>query len=247
MDSYLRSSLDQHQAHVWVIRMEQGIAPALAEQYKAILSPDELDKYHRFRFERDRGLYLAAHGNLRLLLSKYADVPPQAWEFECNAYGRPEISKAMGVSGLRFNISHCEGCVALLIHGPIDGGIDVERNDRVDNPMELAYGFFSPLEFAMLRQSGSDDERRAGFCKYWTLKEAFIKAKGMGLSIPLEQFSFVFDRDESIRISFSGGFSEPPLEWQFMFKPLTRNHMLAVALRRGNRPDCDIILRNIAI
>lgn len=245
IDNHLRSSLAK-QAHVWIFHVHPGISNSTLTKYKTIVSSDELCKYHNFRFDEDRYLFLVAHANLRLLLSKYATINPRDWEFERNEYDRPEIARSLKVENLRFNMSHCLGLVAYIVNEDIDGGIDVERTDRTQtDPLHIAQHFFSSLEIHNLKGFDSDEAMRKRFFEYWTLKEAFIKANGLGFSMPIEQFSFHIHKNNSIQINFSNDISlDDPQTWQFLLRYPTANHILAVALKRGCDSDFSIVVRN---
>ena len=245
MNNQLRSSLAK-QAHVWIFHVHPWISNSTLTKYKTILSSGELCKYHNFRFDKDRYLFLVAHANLRLLLSRYATINPRDWEFERNEYDRPEIAQSLKLENLRFNMSHCSGLVAYIVNEDIDGGIDVERTDRVQtDPMQIAKRFFSPLEIHNLKGCDSNDAMLKRFFEYWTLKEAFVKANGLGFSMQIEQFSFHIHKDNPIQINFSNNFLlDNPQVWQFLLRYPTANHILAVALKRGYDPDFSIVVRN---
>lgn len=245
IDNHLRSSLAK-QAHVWIFHVHPGISNSTLAKYKTILSSDELCKYHNFRFDKDRYLFLVAHANLRLLLSRYATINPRDWEFERNEYDRPEISQSLKVENLRFNMSHCSGLVAYIVNDEIDGGIDVERTDHTQSdPMQIAQNFFSPIEIHNLKGFDSNEAIRKRFFEYWTLKEAFIKANGLGFSMPIEKFSFHIHKNNSVQINFSNDvLLDDPQTWQFLLRYPTANHVLAVALKRGYDSDFSIVIRN---
>ena len=245
MNNHLRSSLAK-QAHVWIFHVHNGILNSTLEKYKKILSSDELCKYHNFCFDKDRYLFLVAHANLRLLLSRYEAINPQDWEFERNEYDRPEIAQSLRLKNLRFNMSHCSGLIAYIVNEDIDGGIDVERTDRAQtNHMQIAKNFFAPIEINNLKGCESNYAMRKRFFEYWTLKESFIKANGLGFSMPIEQFSFHIHKNNPIQINFSNNFLlDDPKLWQFLLRYPTENHILAVALKRGYDSDFSIVVRN---
>jgi len=206
--------IDPDEAHVWT-------ADPATIDFHDILSPDERERMQRFLFERDRLSYMAAHGLARLALSTFAPVTPEAWDFQYGANGKPEIAG----STLRFNISHTHGLVACVITMAIDCGIDVERLDRPTDFHSLAERVLSPDERAALIAvpEAAQPER---FFSCWTLKEAYVKARGCGISIPLEQCSF------EPRVTL---LDDDPDDWQFERWAPTAQHVLAVALRSGGR------------
>jgi 4'-phosphopantetheinyl transferase len=192
---------------------------------RSILSTDEQAQLDRIAVASRRREYLAAHALVRTTLSRYADVEPAAWTFRENAWGRPEV---VG-HALRFSLSHTDGLVAVAVTHDRDVGIDVEALDRRPATPELADHFFAPVEAAAVR---AQPER---FLEYWTLKEAYVKARGMGMAIPLDQFWF-----DGPELALTAVDAE---RWRFeRFRP-TANHALAVCVER----DVDaIVLREVA-
>ncbi len=181
----------------------------------AILSQHEQERYRRFYFDKDKYLYLVAHYALRRVLAHYLDCPPEAIEFESNDYGRPEVSQPQ--TCLRFNLTHTQGLIGIVLTNTIDCGIDVESSHKDRKTFELVNHVFAPQEISAFEQlQGEAQDRR--FYQYWTLKEAFIKARGMGLSLALD--SFYFDGDinteySPISIDFNESFGEQPSDWFF--------------------------------
>jgi 4'-phosphopantetheinyl transferase len=187
-------------------------------------------------------MYLVSRALVRTVLSKYSLIEPHAWEFKKNFYGRPEILPTIAAPPLRFNLSHTGGLAACAIVLDRDVGIDVEDVTRQTQTVEIADRYFSPAEVGALRSLPHEAQRHRFFA-YWTLKESYIKARGMGLSIPLEHFTFHIEGDSSIRISFAPELPDDPSTWQFgHFQPSTR-HMMSVCVRRRNEPDLKIELR----
>src|SRR5262249_34435137 len=143
----------------------------------------------RFHFPSGRRDYLVTRALVRLALSRYAAVPPERWRFTKGRYGRPEIAEPLITPRLRFNVSHTVGMVACLITVERDVGVDVETTARAGRPLEIADRYFSPAESRTLRRLPGA-EQRDRFFEYWTLKESFIKAMGVGISMGLKTFSF---------------------------------------------------------
>jgi 4'-phosphopantetheinyl transferase len=185
-----------------------------------------------FRFERDRLAFLVSHGLARMALSSCAQsVSPEAWEFGSGQRGKPEIVAPKLTPTLRFNISHTHGLVVCLVAVQIDCGVDVEVRSRDINVTQLASSVLSPAEYATL-QSTAPDERHRLFFRYWTLKEAYIKARGYGMSIALDKFGFEFCL-KGICARFESSLNEDDREWQFEQWSPTGTHLLALALHRG--------------
>jgi 4'-phosphopantetheinyl transferase len=212
--------------HVWrrvTGALEAHEVVALAGQ----LSPDERFKCERFRFERDRRDYAAAHALLRRALSHYADRPPESWRFEQAPGGKPRLACDGRAPCLSFNLSHTRGLVACAISGGAEVGIDVERADRYSR--DVAERFFSAHENDRLGRCGSDALRARRFAELWTLKEAYVKAIGAGLSHPLQEIEF--DVSDSGAIRFRPPESVDPRGWTFTLAAPTPDHCLAVAVR----------------
>jgi 4'-phosphopantetheinyl transferase len=239
-----------HEAHVWLARPAQICDPDYLERYGALLSSDELAREERFINAELRQLFRISHALVRTTLSRYARVSPSDWKFQEGAHGRPEIIKGPGIPALRFNLSHTKGLVACIATQEIDCGIDVERVGRVKNLEGVARRVFSDVELEdLLDLSGADREGR--FTDFWVLKEAYIKARGMGFQLPLRDIQFRILEDGAIELDFAPGFADNPLEWQlhlqnqsYFDEPMTA-FRLGVALRRGGSTPRSIIVRDI--
>ena len=132
--------------------------------------------------------FLVGRALLRHVLSQFVPgVDPINWRFKTNPFGKPEIESPVGGSRLKFNLAHCKGVLVLAVGELESLGVDVENTVRTGNLDDIARLHFSPEEYADLCQDTLLFVRR--FIEYWTLKEAFIKAIGLGLSLPLNQFT----------------------------------------------------------
>jgi 4'-phosphopantetheinyl transferase len=215
------------EVHLWH-RLTEPTGGTVHEFEEHVLSPEESARRDRYRFEPDRRDYAVAHDLLRRSLSRYGATPPHAWRFGVGANGKPFLSDA----GLSFNLSHTRGLVACGIARAMPVGIDVERTDRQIQTATLAERFFSAPEAASLGRGSTNAGDR--FFDLWTLKEAFIKAIGTGLSQPLNSFSFDLDRDDR-----SIGFAAPGFdaaEWQFaLYAPLPDARLAVAVHARGKR------------
>jgi 4'-phosphopantetheinyl transferase len=182
-------TLTADDVHVWHVVPELVSDPALLRRYETLMSPDERARHARFVFAADRHVFLIARALVRTTLSRYAAVEPQAWTFESGEHGRPEIAGPQGVPPLRFSLSHTAGLVALAVALRVDVGIDVEGVRTRAAGLDIARRFFAPAEADALEAMPPERQDRA-FLEYWTLKEAFIKATGLGMSMPLASFAF---------------------------------------------------------
>ena len=201
----------------------------------AFLSPDEVVRYNRYLVPGAATTFLAARILLRSVLSQYAALAPAEWRFETNAFGRPHIANPDAPRGLSFNLSHKLGCVTCLLGAERDLGVDVEDSAAGrTNFLELAGRFFSPSEAAALRAL-PELRRGQSFYELWTLKESYIKARGIGLSLGLSRFSFSVEGDRAT-VRFAEGFDDSAEAWDFrLFRPDER-HVIATSVRRARAP-----------
>lgn len=227
--------LSDDEAHVWLANPEEDREPLLLERYLGLLGPRERERHQRLRREPLRLEFLVAHALTRLTLSRYAPVPPEAWSFSLGEHGRPEIEGPSDGRHLRFNLSHTRGLVACAVARKVDIGVDVESAQRRIRHRELAERFFGHAEVEGLRTL--PPEARAGrFLELWTLKEAYLKARGSGLSIPLRSFQLQLSEVAAPRVRFDPAVvRDDPASWQFALHRPSRFHTLALAIRRPDR------------
>lgn len=195
-----------------------------------VISRDEAERAERFAFLRDRKTFVAAHQLLRQVLSQYEPVPSSAWTFEANSNGKPVLGERHRATNLCFNLTHTNGLVACVVCRGRDVGIDVESLDSRMDWLEIASRFFSPREVTDLQARG-EGEGRAHFVELWTLKEAYIKAIGTGLSHPLQTFAFSYEGATSLR--FDPVVPGKQNLWQFALFAPTARHRMAVAVGRS--------------
>jgi 4'-phosphopantetheinyl transferase len=237
-------TLPENEAHLWIARPDEARDAGLLFRYEALLSEDERRKCSRFVFEKDQHTCLVTRALVRTVLSRYAPVPPERWRFAFNEYGRPAIDEPRDERWLRFNVSHTTGLVVCLVARQREVGVDVEDRKRSGQLLEVADRFFSPFEVEALRALPRE-EQLDRFFFYWTLKESYIKARGMGLAIPLSQFSFELDsaRERGIRIRFDPELRDDPARWDFSALSYGRRHAIASSLERLHQDEIRIVLR----
>ena len=219
--------------HLWYT-LSDDIAPAAAlDAYLGLLSPEEHTRHARFLNERARHEYLITRALCRTVLSRYAEVAPTDWRFRANEWGRPEIT-VPELAHLRFNLSNTRGLVACAVALEGEIGIDVEVLDRAGGLLEIADRFMAAPEAAAIRAL-PPDAQGLRFFKYWTLKEAYIKARGMGLSISLDKFWFLLDGEvpasSPARLVLTPDMDDEVSGWSFAQIQPTDRHLLAVARR----------------
>lgn len=196
---------------LWFAYPDDLLTEEASRACSSLLSEDERIRSEAFRFNRDRRQYLASRALLRHALSQYDPRKPEAWRFLSNSHGKSAIAPTCG---LRFNLSHSSGLVACLIAHGLEVGVDVEPHERAGEIVEIAVSVFSPKELRQLESlSGTPKANRA--LSLWVLKEAYVKARGFGLSLPLTQFSFLFSDADNIRLETEPGLEENVGRWSF--------------------------------
>ncbi len=232
-DGTIVEKIDSEQIHLWLAYLDEIRDSRRLAEYQLLLSQEELRQQLRFHFERDRHRYLVTRAMLRIVLSLYAAVPPLKWKFQVNDYGKPSIaSELTAARGIEFNVSHADGLVALAITRERSIGVDVENVHARDVDIDLAERYFAPTEVQALRTTPREHQQHK-FFEYWTLKESYIKARGMGLAIPLDQFSFGFGPDASIVLTANPSLGDRSDRWRFWQLQLTNDHVAAICVERS--------------
>jgi 4'-phosphopantetheinyl transferase len=233
--------LASDEVFVWWMATD-NVGPADLRRWLDVLDEDERSRAGRFWIDLDRREFIAAHALLRSMLAHYADRPATAWRFLSDEYGKPKVAPGAGCPELEFNMAHTRGLVAAAVTAQGRIGIDVEKIDRTKSDFAVAEAFFAPAELDLLRLV-PQAESPNWFFRLWTLKEAYIKAIGTGLSTPLQSFAFAFD---PIRIAFTPGANNRPEHWQFAMVPTTGQHVLSVAAHRPTGGAVRVVPRAVA-
>ncbi|MFT6791202.1 MAG: 4'-phosphopantetheinyl transferase [Cellvibrionaceae bacterium] len=237
MKTLQKIKLSEDDIHIWFTYDEDITDAALINQYMDVLSPEETLRQKRFGFARDRHQYLITRAMVRSVLSLYCpELRPHEWRFNKNKYGKPYVSSRLSEGGvINFNVSHTKKLIVLAISLHNEVGIDVECKQRQAETLDIADRFFSPAEVnALFALDKSRQNER--FFHLWTLKEAYIKACGMGLSIPLDQFSFHFQQARTIEVTFDSRRADDPAQWRFWGIHPNEDHRVALALKKPSAP-----------
>ncbi len=231
MTSHMNITPDE--IHLWLASYDQISDERLHAAYRELMSDEERAQEPRFYFARDRRRYLVTRALTRTVLSRYAGVDPKNWVFSTNAYGRPEIANPeVAGSGLSFNISHTHSLIVLGITKGRAVGVDVENVVSRAAAIDVANHYFAPAEVTALN-AAPQHQQHFRFFEYWTFKESYIKARGMGLSLPLDKFSFHYRDERAVEIDIDPELADEPARWQFwQFQP-TPEYLVAVCAERG--------------
>jgi 4'-phosphopantetheinyl transferase len=211
----IERQLSRQDVHLYFSWPEKISDPALLSRYESLLSANERARMSRFHFARNRHQYLVTRALVRASLSAYYPLEPGAWQFSQNRYGKPEISHPDASLSMRFNLSHTHGLTVCAIARHYDIGVDVEDSQRTTRAdLNSLAGYFSAQEFEDLRKLPADEQPQRFFA-YWTLKESYIKARGLGLAIPLDKFSFRFEANQLKGFSVHPDLQDDADCWQF--------------------------------
>jgi len=202
------------------------IDPTILAHYRSLLTQEEQARIDRFVFPEDRHVRLVARASLRLFLAEFTGVPGQDFRFRYNDYGKPFVQDPLKHAGVHFNVSHTKDLIVVYISAQHEVGVDVESIRPMSDLFSIAERFFAPAEVADLRTL-SFEAATQRFFQYWTLKESYIKARGMGLSLPLDQFWFELGDDPSIH--FLPGIVDDSERWCFSQQRLDSGHFVATA------------------
>jgi 4'-phosphopantetheinyl transferase len=224
------SAMADFDLHLWLLDERQA-TPAQLARARTFLSAQELARAERFRFARDCRLFIAARSHLRQVLSRHAPIPPADWKFQLTASGRPEIAPGLLVGALHFSVSHTYGLVAVLVGDVPDIGVDVERLDRTGDLRPMAQSNLTRREKDSLAHL-TETEYRERFLQLWTLKEAYAKARGLGLSLGFHRFGFVLQNDQPHAFGEDAETSADLAgSWHFATMRPTAVHLLSLATR----------------
>lgn len=236
-------ALAPREIHLWLAFYDGAADERLHRSYRELLNAAEREQEPRFHFAADRRRYLITRVLARTVLSRYVAVRPEDWVFSTNAYGRPEAANPEAVDArLTFNISHTHSLIVLGVTRSGSLGVDVENIDARQVSIAIADRFFAPQEVAALAQV-PPDRQQYRFFEYWTFKESYIKARGMGLSLPLDKFSFHYPHERAVAIAIAPELADDPGRWRFwQFRP-TPQYLLAVCGERSDAESSSPIVR----
>jgi 4'-phosphopantetheinyl transferase len=174
-----------HEGEVQIWHWPLHASPQEVKDLRELLSEDERERVEGYRFDKHRNEFILTRSTLRILLSSHVGTRPEKLRFAYSALGKPALDDSL--TDLRFSVSHTDGRAILALVKGREVGADVERVRPEPDAQKLAKRFFSAREGLFLEKL-SGHELVDAFFRCWTLKEAYVKAKGGGLSIPLHDF-----------------------------------------------------------
>lgn len=222
--------LNCNECHLWFIEDQAITASSLLQHYQTLLSSEEQKQHLRFHFQQDRHQYLITRSHLRSILSLYyPKILPEEWHFQKNYYGKPYIANSIDGHPIFFNVSHTNGLIVVLIATKDHIGVDAEYLKRDNNIIDLASNVFSPSENEFFQNLPPEQQPR-NFFLLWTLKEAYIKARGVGIKLPMTDLIY-HNKEQSVELHNKEN------HWQFWSIEPNQDYQVSVALsKEGENP-----------
>ncbi|MBN2424695.1 MAG: 4'-phosphopantetheinyl transferase superfamily protein [Calditrichaceae bacterium] len=217
------------EVHIW--RFKLNLENEDYHQLSAFLSENELQRANKLYNEKLKQRYIAARGQLKILLGKYLGVSPKSLFFTLNEYGKPYLSQSF--SGFYFNISHSGDMALAGFSAEFEVGVDIEYRRPSWNGMHIARRFFSKDETEALYTLPVGKQRRA-FFDCWCRKEAYIKARGTGLATPLKQFTVSVNPQQPARLLSTEHDPLAVKEWTLKDIPVNQEYSGAAVVHAVN-------------
>jgi len=241
------NALKENEVHVWYAHLSNTVPREHLKYYFSLLGAQERAYYLSLLLDPFKSQYLQTRSFVRLILSSYGLSPPspQSWRFKTNFYGRPELEESQSKHcPVSFNLSHTDGLIVCIVSKKYEAGVDVEKISNAVEWHSIAQSAFSEKELKGLLEKGPAAVC-AEFYKMWTLKEAYIKARGLGLSLPTSQFSMQIDSPYDIRIEYDRHLDvRDQKSWYFQLLNPTSNHQVAIAAYRSGTDEKIRVIQN---
>lgn len=235
---------DSSRIDLWCTYISEIGDDSLWPRYYALLAGDERARQARFRFARDQRRHLITRALVRTVLSRYADVRPQDWVFSAGERGRPVIAAPSGAPPLEFNISHAADLVIVAVTTGRTLGIDTESIAARAAEIDGLDRYFARQESEALL-SLPPGERRRRFFELWTLKESYIKARGLGLAIRLDAFRFELAGERQLTLHMRPELGDSPACWRVWQLRLRPDYLVALCAASGEDVPPRIVVREV--
>ncbi len=208
-----------------------GMDTELWTRLRSWLQPEETGRADRYQDMEARAAFLIGRGMARTMLAEVTGIAPGDWRFGEGPHGRPEITSPD--TPYRFNLAHSHGVIACALAKNRDIGVDVEFLDRPDSSQDVAKRVCSDDELADI-DAAPEEGRKERFLVYWTLKEAYLKARGLGISVHMGDVAFTVNSGEPKFVP-AGSLADADTRWVFRLAQPGPRHLMAVAV--GVRDD----------
>jgi 4'-phosphopantetheinyl transferase len=219
--------LQSNEIQIWSTTLD--VRSEEVDNYFGFLGDDERERAQKFRFWHHKRRYVIGRGILRILLGRYLNTEPGKIDFQYNEFGKPFLP----TGNLQFNLAHTRDSAiyAFCLNAAV--GVDLEYIRPIEDMSGIASRFFSHAENEVIKSAPADKQINL-FFTYWTLKEAYIKAVGQGLSLPLDSFEILFTEKQGPRIFRIGDNYEEPGNWSLFFLETVNDCAAAVAVQGRN-------------
>ncbi|AIY41036.1 4'-phosphopantetheinyl transferase [Collimonas arenae] len=213
---------------LWLTPLDDQRDSRLLEAYRQLLSAEEQRRAQRFLRERDRHRYLVTRALVRTVLARFSGRAPESLRFKENRHGKPSLCAIDSCQrALSFNLSHCDDMIVLALTRERELGVDIENVALRPAPLHIARRYFAQEEVVDLGTLSAAAQRQR-FFELWTLKEAYIKARGMGLAIPLDQFGFRFDASDRLAMWMHPDLGDCPSRWHHWQIRIASDYLVAI-------------------
>ena len=219
--------LEHNEVHLWRVQViGTPERTCLVDKY---LSEAEVERGRRYYFDHDRDQFLESRISLRIILGQYLDLSPAVIEFGRGSHGKPNLKPLSSSGGLSFNLSHSGEIVLIAVGRNREIGVDVEQLRREIDLEGIAQRFFSPREVKELFAL-SPELRPGAFFRCWTRKEAYVKARGRGLSIPLNQFDVTLEPEVYAALQATRDYPDEAEQWALYNVDLGEDYQAALVV-----------------
>jgi 4'-phosphopantetheinyl transferase len=231
--------LDLKPDFVDIWRVSMVVSDQTSMTLKSILSIDENDRAAHFHFPVDRNRFIVAHGCLRNILARYLHCAPEQLQFSLGKYGKPALRLEQGI---QFSLSHSgeSALIAVTQHRRI--GVDLEHTRDDLSVLSFAARYFSKAEFAEL-QTLPLEQREHAFFQFWVLKEAYVKAQGVGLSLPLDSFDVSLSADQPSLLCATRPNPQEAVRWTLQVVEVATGYKAAIAVEHRPAEDQNLQIR----
>jgi 4'-phosphopantetheinyl transferase len=224
--------LEAGRIDLWLVSINEVTDQGLLNRYLHLLTTDEVSRQQAFRFRKDRIRYLVTRALVRTVLSQYVPIHPGQWRFGTNRYGKPLLSGcAQNLGRISFNISHTEDVILLALTCTNALGVDIEYVRSNRRYSDLIRNTLCPAEEAIY-QTAPSNLRTERFLEYWTLKEAYVKARGLGMAIPFNHISFDLRDERCIKLNIHPKLNDFASRWQFWQIHARDEHIISLCAER---------------
>lgn len=219
-------NLPENEIHIWQVALSDVDPAALTQQARGWLQANEIMRYERLVQQRHRLEFMLGKWLTRICLSEYTGLAIGDWHFIYNAYGKPQPREGLGVQAPFFTLSHSHGRAVVAVSRTPELGIDIEFTGRKRRVAKIAHRYFANEEIRALLAL-PDSVQQSRFYELWSLKEAYIKARGLGLAIPLKSFAYTFSKN---RVGLNEITKSSAAQWRWQIWQLHTGLPYALAL-----------------